>query len=73
MKDIIPFYQSCKKIDPSFSLPISHLTTTLIAKTNDRFAAKMRPVWGLFNSDLGKYVAPSEYLAIYETLYYMRH
>ena len=38
----------------------------------DRFAA-MRPVWELFNSNLGKYVAPSEYLTIDETLYPMRH
>ena len=33
----------------------------------------MQPVWELFNSDLGKYVAPSEYLTIDETLYPMRH
>ena len=31
----------------------------------DRFAA-MRPVWVLFNSNLGKDVAPSEYLTIDE-------
>ena len=37
----------------------------------DRFAA-MRPVWELFNSNLGKYVAPSEYLTTEET-YPMRH
>ena len=33
----------------------------------------MRPVWELFNSNLGKYVAPSEYLTIDETLYPMQH
>ena len=33
----------------------------------------MRPVWELLNSKLGKYVAPSEYLTIDETLYPMRH
>ena len=38
----------------------------------DRFAA-MRPVWELFNKNLGKYIAPSEYLTINETLYPMRH
>ena len=38
----------------------------------DRFAA-MRPVWELFNSNLGKFVAPREYLTIGETLYPMRH
>ena len=38
----------------------------------DCFAA-MRPVWQLFNSNLGKYIAPSEYLTIDGTLYPMRH
>ena len=38
----------------------------------DRFAT-MQPVWQLFNSNLGKCIAPSEYLAIDETLYPMRH
>ena len=38
----------------------------------DRFAA-MRLAWELFNSNLGKYVAPREYLTIDETLYPMRH
>ena len=33
----------------------------------------MQPVWELFNSDLGKYVAPREYLTIDETFYPMRH
>ena len=33
----------------------------------------MQPVWQLFNSNLGKCIAPSEYLAIDETLYPMRH
>ena len=33
----------------------------------------MRPVCGLFNSNLGKYVASKEYLTIDETLYPMRH
>ena len=33
----------------------------------------MRPVCELFNSYLDKYVAPSEYLTIDETLYPMRH
>ena len=36
----------------------------------DRFAA-VQPVWGLFNSNIGKYVAPSEYLTIDEILYPM--
>ena len=38
----------------------------------DRFAA-MWSVRERFNSNLGKYVAPSEYLKIDETLYPMRH
>ena len=38
----------------------------------DGFAA-MQPVWELFNSNLIKYAASSEYLAIDETLYPMRH
>ena len=38
----------------------------------DRFAS-MRPVWDLFNSKIGKYVPPSEYLKIDETLYPRRH
>ena len=38
----------------------------------DCFAA-IRPVWELFNKNLGKYIAPSEYLTIDETLYPMRH
>ena len=33
----------------------------------------MRPVWELFNSNLDKYIAPSEYLTIDETFYPMRH
>ena len=33
----------------------------------------MRPVWELFNKNLRKYIAPSEYLTIDETLYPMRH
>ena len=33
----------------------------------------MQPVWELFNSNLVKYAAPSEHLAIDETLYPMRH
>ena len=33
----------------------------------------MRPVCGLFNSNLGKHVASKEYLTIDETLYPMRH
>ena len=41
-------------------------------RPTDRFAA-MRPVWELFNSNLGKYVALSEYLTIDETSYPMRH
>ena len=77
MKDIMSLEQPCQKIDSSFSLTISHLTTTLIVKTlivktTDRFAT-MRPVCELFNSNLGKYVAPSEYLTTEETLYPMRH
>ena len=38
----------------------------------DRSAA-MRPVWEFRNKTLGKYIAPSEYLTIDETLYPMRH
>ena len=38
----------------------------------DCFAA-MGPVWELFNKNLGKYIAPSEYLTLDETLYPMRH
>ena len=38
----------------------------------DRFST-MRPVRGLFSLNLDKYVAPSEYLTIDETLYSMRH
>ena len=38
----------------------------------DRFAARIA-VWKLFNKNLGKYIAPSEYLKIDETLYLMRH
>ena len=41
-------------------------------RPTDRFAA-MRPVWELFNSNLGKYVALSEYLTSDETSYPMRH
>ena len=38
----------------------------------DCFAA-MQPVWELFNKNLGKHIAPSEYLRIDETLYPMKH
>ena len=38
----------------------------------DRFAAA-REIWELFNANLSKYVYPSEYLSIDETLYPMRH
>ena len=38
----------------------------------DRFAA-MRALWELFNSNHGRYVAPSEYLTFGETLYPMQH
>ena len=37
----------------------------------DRFAA-VREIWEIFNSNLSKHVAPSEYLSIDETLYLMR-
>ena len=37
----------------------------------DRFAA-VREIWEIFNSNLSKHVAPSEYLSIDETLYPMR-
>ena len=37
----------------------------------DRFAA-VREIWEIFNSNILKYVAPSEYLSIDETLYPMR-
>ena len=46
-----------------FKFLLSHIT---FENHIDRFAA-MRPVWELFNSNLGKYVAPSEYLTIDET------
>ena len=60
-----------------FKFHFSHITfDNHIDRENnwptDRFAA-MRPVWVLLNSNLGKYVAPSEYLTIDETLYPMRH
>ena len=60
-----------------FKFLLSHITfdNHIDCENNwptDRFAA-MRPVWELFNSNLGKYVAPSEYLTIDETLYPMRH
>ena len=60
-----------------FKFLLSHITfDNHIDRENnwptDRFAA-MRPVWVLLNSNLGKYVAPSEYLTIDETLYPMRH
>ena len=60
-----------------FKFLLSHITFgSHIDRENiwptDRFAA-MRPVWELFNSNLGKYVEPSEYLTIDETLYPMRH
>ena len=60
-----------------FKFLLSHITfDSHIDRENiwptDRFAA-MRPVWELFNSNLGKYVEPSEYLTIDETLYPMRH
>ena len=55
-----------------FKFLLSHITfDNHIDRENnwltDRFAA-MRPVWELFNSNLGKYVAPSD-----ETLYPMGH
>ena len=60
-----------------FKFLLSHITfDNHIDRENnwptDRFAA-MRTVWVLLNSNLGKYVAPSEYLTIDETLYPMRH
>ena len=65
-----------KKSIQVFFLAISHLTTTLIVKQlvkRSLWALWDQPVWELFNSDLGKYVAPSEYLTIDETLYPMQH
>ena len=56
------------KIDSSFSLAISHLTITLILKTIGQqivlpqWSRAVQAVWELFNSNLGKNVAPSEYL-----------
>ena len=47
----------------------SHLTRKLWE--TDRFAA-VREIWEIFNSNLSKYVAPSEYLSTNETLYPMR-
>ena len=40
--------------------------------TSDRFAA-MRELFEMFNRNLSKCIAPSEYLSIGETLYPMRH
>ena len=40
-------------------------------RETDRFAA-VREIWEIFNSNLSKHVAPSEYLSIDETLYPMR-
>ena len=39
---------------------------------NWSFAA-MRPVWELFNKNLGKYIAPRQYQTIDEAFYPMRH
>ena len=60
-----------------FQFLLSHITFgNHIDRENnwpaDRFA-RMRPVWELFNSNLGKYVAPSEYLTTDETLYPVWH
>ena len=54
-----------------FNFLLSHITfdNHIDGENNwptNRFAA-MRPVWELFNSNLDKYVAPSEYLTIDET------
>ena len=38
----------------------------------DRFAAA-RPIFEMFNRNYSKYVIPSEYMSIDETLYPMRH
>ena len=40
-------------------------------RETDRFAA-VREIWEIFNSNLSKHVAPSEYVSIDETLYPMR-
>ena len=59
-----------------FKFLLSHITfDNHIDRENnwliDRFAT-MRPVWELINSNLGRYVAPSEYLTTEQTLYPMR-
>ena len=60
-----------------FKFLVSHITfdNHIDCENNwptDRFAT-MQPVWELLNSNLGKYVASSEYLAINETLCPMQH
>ena len=60
-----------------FKFLLSHITfDNHIDRHNnwptDLFAA-MRQVWKLLNSNLAKYVAPSEYLIIGEILHPMRH
>ena len=60
-----------------FKFLLSHITFDELEERarnwqSDRFAA-MRTVWELYNTNLGKYVAASEYLTIDETLYPMRH
>ena len=74
MKDIMPLQQSYQK---AIQALLSHIIfdNHIDRKNNwpaDCFVA-MRPVWELFSSNLGKYVAPSEYLTNDETLYSMRY
>ena len=57
-----------------FKFLLSHITfDNHIDRENNWPTDRMRPVWGLFNSNPGKCVAPSEYLTIDETLHPMRH
>ena len=45
-----------------FKFLLSHITfDNHIDRENNWPTDRMRPVWGLFNSNPGKYVAPSEY------------
>ena len=57
----------CLKVHICFDSPQERIQ---LWETN-RFAA-VREIWEIFNSNLSKYVSPSEYLSIDETLYLMR-
>ena len=75
MKDTLFSGWSCQKLCSSFCLATLPSMTLLINQKNwytDHFAA-MKPVSELFNYNLSKYVAPSEFLTNDETLYQLRH